>query len=175
MIAFRPTDVFESMGALEQALYDSATPLMASFERICSCIRASPNHTFQEVPHELTRDFPTMLLEYLKRFKAWKVPDEAKLTSRIKHALVALYQAEEHLPPDEPEDSKLRTEFRTQIERLRSKLQQIAGVDALKQFDEQQRAGAAACGAGRGGESGAGGSGAGGAGGAYAALPGSAA
>jgi hypothetical protein len=46
---------------------------------------------------------------------------------------------QEHLPPDEPEDSKLKVEFRTQIERLRSKLQQIAGVDALNRFDEQRR------------------------------------
>ena len=108
-----------------------------------------------------------MLFEFLKRFKAWKVPDEAKLTCRIKHALIALYQAEEHLPPDEPEDSKLKVEFRTQIERLRGKLQQIAGVDALNRFDEQRRAGLVQSGGGGGG-----GIGAGGAGGAYAALPG---
>ena len=114
-----------------------------------------------------------MLFEYLKRFKAWKVPDEAKLTCRIKHALIALYQAEEHLPPDEPEDSKLKIEFRTQIERLRSKLQQIAGVDALNQFDEQRRAGRIPGGSGgEGSGGGSGGGGSGGAGGAYAALPG---
>ena len=34
-----------------------------------------------------------MLFEYLKRFKAWKIHDEGKLICRIKHALVALYQA----------------------------------------------------------------------------------
>jgi len=171
MIAYRPTHVFESMGALEQALYESATPLLTTFERICSHIQSSPGKSFQEVPHELTKDFPTMLFEYLKRFKAWKVPDEAKLTCRIKHALIALYQAEEHLPPDEPEDSKLKIEFRTQIERLRSKLQQIAGVDALNQFDEQRRAGQIP-GGGTGGPGGGGPGGAGGAGSAYAALPG---
>jgi hypothetical protein len=170
MIAYRPTHVFESMGALEQSLYESAIPLLTAFERILQCIRTSAKRCFQEVPHDLTEGFPTMLFEYLKRFKAWKVPDEAKLTCRIKHALIALYQAEEHLPPDEPEDSKLKVEFRTQIERLRSKLQQIAGVDALNQFDEQRRAGQVG-GPGTGG--GGGGGGAGGAGGgAYAALPG---
>jgi len=141
MIAYRPTHVFESMGALEQSLYESAIPLTTTFERIIQCIRTSVSRCFQEVPYELTEGFPTMLYEYLKRFKAWKVPDEAKLVCRIKHALIALYQAEEHLPPHEPEDSKTKVEFRIQIERLRGKLQQIAGVDALNQFDEQRKVG----------------------------------
>jgi len=48
-------------------------------------------------------------------------------------------QAEGHLPPNEPEDSKLKIEFRTQIERLRSKLQQIAGADALIKFDRDRQ------------------------------------
>jgi len=164
MIAYRPTHVFESMGRLEQALFESATPLIKTFEEICKHIMASKNHSFAEVPHELTSCFPTLLFDYLKNFKAWKVPDEAKLTCRIKHALIALYQAEEHLPPDEPEDSKLKTEFRTQIERLRSKLQQIAGVDTLNRFDEERRAGTV--------HSGINETTAAGSGGAYAALPG---
>ena len=168
MVAYRPTHVFESMGALEQALLEAAAPLLTTFHNICACIRSSPGRSFQDVPHELTRDFPAMLFEYLKRFKAWKVPDEAKLTCRIKHALIALYQAEEHLPPDEPEDSKLKIEFRTQIVRLRGRLQLIAGADALTQFDEQRRAGKVP--AGGGGSCGGGGPG--GAGGAYAGLPG---
>jgi hypothetical protein len=69
----------------------------------------------------------------------------------IKHALTALYRAEEHLPP---EDSKLaiRSRFRTQIERLRSKLQQIAGSDALSQFDEQRRAASGEVASGANGE-----------------------
>lgn len=66
------------------------------------------------------------------------MPDEQKLMCRIKHALIALYQAEEHLPPGEPLDSKLRLEFRTQIERLRAKLLQIAGPESLEQFDTQR-------------------------------------
>ena len=168
MIAYRPTHVFESMGALEHALLEAATPLLSAFQKIYTCIIR--NGSFDAVPHELTKDFPTLLFEYLKRFKAWKVPDEAKLTCRIKHALIALYQAEEHLPPDEPEDSKLKMEFRMQIERLRNKLQQIAGVDALEKFDEQRKSGHFPSGSGGGG--GGGKDGAGGAGGAYAALPG---
>ena len=139
MIAYRSTHVFESMGALEHALLEAATPLLTKFQQICSVIR--DRKAFSEVPAGMTHDFPTLLFEYLKRFKAWKVPDEAKLTCRIKHALVALYQAEAHLPADEPADSKLKLEFRTQIERLRGKLEQIAGVDALRKFDEDRLSG----------------------------------
>ena len=125
--------------------------------------------SFQLVPFELTREFPSTLFEYLKRFKAWKVPDEAKLTCRIKHALIALYAAQQQLPFDEPEDSKLKVEFRVQIERLRSKLSQIAGPAALAQFDADRMTGALSPGHHGGG--GGGGGGAGGAG-AYASLPG---
>jgi hypothetical protein len=158
MIAFRPTHVFESMGQLEQALFESAVPLITNFQRIVECVASGGS--FQVVSPELTCQFPTMLFEYLKRFKAWKVPDEAKLTCRIKHALIALYGAEQHLPPDEPEDSKLKIEFRTQIERLRSKLSQIAGPDALAQFDSERVDGGPRIGGGGGKAS------------AYAAIPG---
>ena len=133
MIVFRPTNVFESMGEREQSLFESAGPLISCFERIVDSL--ATNGLFYLVPFDLTVGFLPMLLSYLKCFKAWKVPDEVKLTCRIKHALLALYQAEEHLPPDEPEDSKLKIEFRTQIARLRSKLTQIAGSDALAEFE----------------------------------------
>jgi hypothetical protein len=113
---------------------------MIKYEQIVTRIIASTNG-IQDVPYDITDGFPTMLFEYLKRFNAWKIPDEAKLTCRIKHALIALYQAEEHLPPDEPVDSKLRVEFRTQITRLRGKLQQIAGPDALSEFDALRKSG----------------------------------
>ena len=138
MIAYRPAYVFESMAPLETALLEAATPLITTFQAICLAVVTGGS--FASVPHELTRNFATMLYEYLKRFKAWKIPDEAKLTLRIKHGLTALYQAEEYLPEDEPADSKLRNEFRTQIERLRDKLRQIAGADALQQFDAQRAA-----------------------------------
>jgi hypothetical protein len=166
MIAYRSTHVFESMGALEHALLDAATPLLEKFQQICSVIK--DKKAFSEVPSDLSKDFPTLLFEFLKRFKAWKVPDEAKLTCRIKHALVALYQAEGHLPSDEPAESKLKLEFRTQIERLRGKLQQIAGDEALQKFDDDRLSGVIPGGGGYP----PGGGGGGGGGGAYAALPG---
>ena len=70
----------------------------------------------------------------------WKVPDEKKLSSRIKHALTALYSAEEKLPTSEPADSQLRREFTTQIGLLRAKLSRVAGPEALEQFDSSRGA-----------------------------------
>jgi hypothetical protein len=102
-----------------------------------------------------------------------QVPDEQKLIARIKHALTALYEAEHHLPADEPDDSQLKTEFRTQIERLRTKLVQIAGAAALEKFDEDRTAmGLLHGGPPPNGGGGGGGGNGGGGGGAYAALPG---
>ena len=138
MIAYRSTHVFESMGVLEQPLLAAATRLLDCFETIMGALRENDGQ-FAALPPSMTKAFPTLLFEYLKCFKAWKVPDEEKLVCRIRHALVALYQAETHLPPDEPEDSRLKIEFRTQIERLRSKLEQISGREALARFDEQRQ------------------------------------
>ena len=139
MIAYRPTHVFESMGSLEQALLESAIPLLEAYDKICRSILSEG--CFAKTPSSITANFTTLLFEYLKRFKAWKVPDEEKLAMRLKHALVALYIACDKFPPSEPADSKLRLEFTAQIGRLRSKLQQIAGKDALAKFDEGRLSG----------------------------------
>ena len=114
MIVARPMNVFDKMGALEQQAFDSARLLLEIFEKIL--YSATP---FHDLPADLTRAFTAALFDYLRKFKAWKVPNEAQLICRIKHALVALYQARTQLPADEPEDSQLNVEFRTQITRLR--------------------------------------------------------
>ena len=90
MIAFRPSYVFEQPhGALEKELHAVSEPLLQYFERVCEELREKPIHN---VARELTDEFPAMLHTYVKKFKAWKIPDETKLSERIKHALAALYQ-----------------------------------------------------------------------------------
>ena len=137
MIRYHKDKVFESMGKLEQPLLEISATLLDMFHGICTKIMGNTKCFREAVPVELTADFPTTLFEYLTRFKTWKIPDEAKLTCRIQHALVALHQAEKLLPADEPEDSNLKAEFRTQTGRLREKLQQIAGKEALEKFDRE--------------------------------------
>ncbi len=142
MISVRPSHVFDAPGgALESALLEASKVLLELFERICGAVSHTVSRSFSTVPMDVTDGFCVALVTFLKRFKAWKVPDEVKLTSRIRHALIALYQAELQLPSDEPADSPLKREFCIQVERLRSKLQQIAGVEALRQFDRDRIAG----------------------------------
>jgi hypothetical protein len=140
MIVLFPSDVFEESNQLVTACQDSAKLLLQCFEDIIQQI-LSRDVTFRNVDYDLRASFATILFDFMGKFNAWKVPDEAKLICRIKHALIALYNAESHLPHDEPVDSKLKLEFRTQIERFRTKLQQIAGVEALETFDAQQECG----------------------------------
>ena len=138
MVAFRPDKVFESMGELESALHKAALPLLKTFESLCRSIKQNGSTiVLVDVNSEQAKAFPELLFEYLKCFKAWKVPDEARLTSRIKHALVALYQAREHLSSDEQDSVALKEEFRVQIKGLRSRLANIAGADALVRFDRE--------------------------------------
>ena len=137
MIAHCPSEVFESIGATEKALIDSAIAFVDNFQSLAK--KAVEVGAVSLIPIDFTRNFPTLIFEYLKCYKAWKIPDAAKLKCRIKHALVALLQAQRHLPFNEPHESKLSVELRTQIERLRSKLQLVAGVEALNEFDETCR------------------------------------
>jgi hypothetical protein len=136
MIAYKPDHVFENMGTLEDAVFNAAGPMLQNFEAICEAVKTNKN--WREVDSKLREEFPQLLSKYLTSFKDWKIPDEAKLTERIKHALTALYQAEDHLPADEAEGSKLRQEFKNQQNRLRYKLLQIAGEKVLKAFDEER-------------------------------------
>ena len=130
MIAYYPTYVFESMEPLEQKLFDVAVPLTVKFENICNIIKSSEYHSFLE----LSKDFIIVLHEYLKRFKAWKVHDEARLICRIKYALTALYQAQLQLLPEDPTNS----EVNYQISQLRGQIMQLAGINSLNEFDEQR-------------------------------------
>ena len=142
MIAFHPAQVFKSMAEKENSLFDAASLLIGTFERICACLEfdegMARRPTFSDVPLDLTRDFTSLLLQYVDRFVKWKTPVSPVLTSRLRIGLVAMYETERQLPPDEPDDSKLKVELRTQIGKLRAEFLKVAGVDALKAFDEQR-------------------------------------
>jgi hypothetical protein len=138
MIAAKPSHVFESMEKLERAVSEAAKLVLSSFESIIHI--TVQMGSLQAVDNGVLTGFSTLLCNYLSCFKAWKIPDEAKLIKRIKHALTALYQAEAALPVDEPDDSKLNIEFRTQIERLRGKMLSIGGPAVLAEFDSTRPA-----------------------------------
>lgn len=152
LITYRSNHVFEMMGELEITLKNSAMVMLRSFEEILvkiqekcrttttssSMIAVSPRLPGDDNRHIISKDFVPMLLQYLTDFERWKVPDKAKLMRRIVRALVALYEAEGQLPVDEPENSRVKIQFRYQIQRLRSKLLQIGGQEKLDEFDQNR-------------------------------------
>ena len=79
MIVHRPTHVFETMGKLETELLGAATPMLAAFEQMCNQVHAEKE--FGKVPPQMTKDFPTLLFQYLRAFKAWKVSAHSVLPS----------------------------------------------------------------------------------------------
>ena len=146
MIAVYPEMVFENMPQqpLAQALHDATLPLLHHFERMCRPVSDAAHDIRNEdgevtfelcVPEEGTRPFQALLRTFLDAFRAWKIPDEERLLTRIRHALLALYQAQAHLPQNGAgADAAVVQEFRAQIERLEGKLAQIGGRDALEAF-----------------------------------------
>ena len=131
MIAVYPRNVFDNMGVLENKVQKSAKLLVDNFEKILYS-----TVSFLEIPSNITKSFPFLLFDYLRDFKAWKVPDDAKLVCRIKHSLVGLYQAIRKLPSDEPKDSRLNTELREHIRVMREKLLEKGGAHELSMFDK---------------------------------------
>lgn len=138
MISYRPTHVFESMGLREQDLFDKTKAFLDCFYLITE--RISADWTFSNVPGELSLLFRPLIAQYVQSFQAWKIPDMERLATRIRHALVALYQARADLPEDEPANSRVNVELAAQIARLRNKLTDVAGADGLTKFDHDHPA-----------------------------------
>ena len=135
MVAYHPTSVFEQIGALEQAVLDASGPMLRTFEDICQRLREGA--AFDDLPNVLTLAFADMLMSYIRHFQAWKVPDEARLVTRIRLALLALYQAQEHISDDVPLDAELRLNFLNQIQRLRTKLFQLGAENVVEELDRE--------------------------------------
>ena len=81
MVVFRSGNVFEIMDSLASDLCNSAIPVVTQFESIVQEIVTVG--CFGNVRYEITLGFPSIMHEYLSKFKLWKVPDEARLTVRI--------------------------------------------------------------------------------------------
>lgn len=138
MISQFSADVFEAtQDTLVQNLVQSSMELKTNFHSIIAALVSNPD--FRSVDPMLTKEFPRLLFDYIKNFQVWKVPDEAKLATRFTNALIALYSAQQVLLPGDTENQQLAVEFRTQIEKLRSKLCEISGESALARFDTEHR------------------------------------
>lgn len=137
MIVIFPSCVFEEMGELQTALRDSGKRLLDNFERMIQQF-SERNCEFFSISANAVNSLIPLLFDYMRKFKAWKIPDEVKLTARITRALFCLHYAQETLPPPvEGVVCPLRNEMDRQIERLRSKLVHIAGHAKLLEFDQR--------------------------------------
>jgi hypothetical protein len=143
MIAHHPTKVFESIHAREADLQVASTAMLKVFDALVGAISSSNQGDRCEDAIKVALPFPGVLHTYLKAFEVWKLQDEAKLTDRIRHALIALYEAENHLDDEDSDTAKMRAEFQHQQDRLRTKMVQIAGEAALKAFDDSRGVSAA--------------------------------
>eukprot|EP00291_Cryptomonas_curvata_P012032 CAMPEP_0172200540 /NCGR_PEP_ID=MMETSP1050-20130122/29395_1 /TAXON_ID=233186 /ORGANISM="Cryptomonas curvata, Strain CCAP979/52" /LENGTH=130 /DNA_ID=CAMNT_0012877875 /DNA_START=477 /DNA_END=869 /DNA_ORIENTATION=+ len=114
------------MGLLEQTLLQAARRLLEIFETICRALQDN------DLPLALLSQFPAALGEYLSRFSEWKRPDEAMLVGRIERALLAIVREQRKIgTPDSPE----AVELSAQAERLRTKLLQLGGTEAVGRFE----------------------------------------
>ena len=113
--------VFQHIGDTETALFESAVRLLERFE------------------NGATHDFCFVLAEYLKMFAVWKEADSARVTTMIKHALIALYQSQSSM---DHADVALVARFTEQVERLRERFRIMAGIAALAAFEAEHGAAA---------------------------------
>jgi hypothetical protein len=141
MIAVRPTFVLHTMGELEQKLFESATILLSRFHQITDAILL-PEHQginfAKKVPTEASDKFRSELFDYLKCFKAWKVPDEARLSHEMRQSIFRMNRQRLLVGVHRPE---VIAEFVVQIANLRAKYIQINGEEMMEQFDEDVRTG----------------------------------
>lgn len=87
MIRYHPDQVFESIGILESPLFEASVKMLDEWEKVLQSVR---NNT---LTREEVQEFRVVHDDFMVKFQAWKNPDEQRLLSRIRHALLHLYSA----------------------------------------------------------------------------------
>lgn len=137
MIVYHKTLFFDSIETLESSLYETSKVLLTSYQNICTIIITSANHSFHDVPNELSKTFATMFIEYLKYYKEWEVKDKVVIIHKLKNALFVLCKTQKNLLHNEPEDSNLQIVLRIQINQLKNTLKKYIGIELFNQFNEE--------------------------------------
>jgi len=127
-----PAHIFSNPnGQIETALIESSNQILTEFRAICDSVVQSANHTFEEVPHELTAGFEATLDKYWVTFMAHKTPDKERAIRDIKMALFGLYDAMDQVGG---ENQDVIAIFITNIEKLQAKLAAYGGAQMLEDF-----------------------------------------
>jgi hypothetical protein len=133
MIHFHTSHVFGVLGDLESQLTEASKPMLESFHAICE--ETSGSGSMQQIPRDITDPFPDHLKDFVVKYKAWKIADEARLGERIKAGLTAIYEAEAVMPIDEPRRDIFLAEFKRHQDRLQYRLMKVCGQRVLRDFD----------------------------------------
>ena len=131
MTAHHPDNVFEIMNTRENELVKRSRALVKVWDKITTAIISSKNIVDVTNAAAASIQFQGLVFYYLKAFTEWKLPDELKLSARITHAIVALFEAENHIIDEDDGSEVLRKDMRSQMNRLCGKLVKIGGEKAL--------------------------------------------
>ena len=155
MCMYYPDKVFDGQNRdLEENLIQHATNVCRSFNMLCAYVQ---NDGYLRLDRPLVKQqalgfvdkvraragldlprlglpdkcfFARQLMLYLQSFKAWKIPDQARLLGRIWTAYFELIRYEDFSP-----DPLVRAEFERQKERLRAKYKDVGGTAAVDVMD----------------------------------------
>lgn len=133
MIVYHPDSVFEQIRELETDLSEAAANMLRGFNAIIELLCEHGN--FALVPAALVAPFPADVVDFLDAFDAWKTPDMAKLLNRVKAAMLAICIEWRQTPVYSPDYMDLMAQY----VRLRTKLLQYGGAQALEEFHEMLR------------------------------------
>ena len=113
-----PSEVFGT-ATNETRLQQAAGSMLAAFDEMMRGAFAS-------------RDFPALLAAFVERFREWRGPQ--RLQQGVQNALTALYRAS----AQEPMSPRLRRDMEQQIQQMRSRLERLAGAEAVRAYDAQR-------------------------------------
>ena len=140
-----PHKIYQSIGEKEILVMDTSKTFLDSLRAIIAiACAAKDSFNFNMLPFQMLYTFPTQVCCYIHAFQNWKSQDTPELFSKVKHALLQLYNTKFHHPPSVDSTGNPDTitrELRSQISRLRGKFVELSGVQKLVEFDNDYHAG----------------------------------
>jgi hypothetical protein len=147
MVSYNPTNVFEQTTPEVTALKDASDKMTAQFKTMSEALLLIQGPEDIHAFKELSKDFYDNAMDYNAKFTIWKRLDEVFLSARINRALGALLLAMFHLAGQALDvdilhdgTDPLLLQIKAQINRLRTKLGQIAGNVPVAEFDARMAA-----------------------------------
>ncbi len=141
VITNNPRNVFDnSLPEYEKNLKESAAEVLRCFTTAIEQYMAR-GQRFHAIDLELLHEFPRKLVVYLRHFNLWKREDGNNHKFTLSSALYCIFQAQDALPANEPNDSPLSVELRNQIQKMSGTLRVMCGQAALDEVYRQCRCG----------------------------------